>query len=638
MPTPFDPPRRALCALAVLFAAAQVLASDGAPPATATDLPAFEEGVHEALVERVNQAQTREYESVLESLDAFAKAHPKDADVAVERCRFVGHFAGLEGAPIEAAIERSEQCTEELEHAAFPNEAPVELYLLERLWGEEAEQRGRDLLPPSTHWEPKRQARLHEQLANLYSDTDVMKAGPHAITAIRLDPRSDVRLVAAEYLIRIGSKAAALRVVQEMPSEDWNAWNLGVAVKLLVGMEAGDAANRLIEANPAVTPNMSTRVLLARSLFSSGALDAARRIVKEASEAAAQQKLYGTSSLREIFELERDYGSTEEAAAAYRHLRDFGYTADPFGRHRLSLSLYHPRAPWQWKDTLGIGAFVLVIGVLALFPLLVVVPIHYRSVVKQLRGKPPLPPTPLAPWTLRQTWYALAVTLVAGMVAIYFLDYPTFHGIAAAGLDVHDSYDVLSSDRTLGNALLLSSAVTALALLPLLRRADLRSLLLGTWSVRRSLLTGIGASIGILILAVFVRGLMRGLSEGAAALGTDTTRGLQGMHSMYGAAVMILFVAGLIPVIEEFVFRGVLLRTAARHVAFWVAALLQTTLFMVWHEDTSSWPVIFVLGLTAAWLARRSGGLLAPITLHALNNAFAAVSLIGLSRMAERFA
>jgi membrane protease YdiL (CAAX protease family) len=638
MPTPFDAARRALCLLAVLFFAMPAQASDQAPSTTVADLPSFKEGVHEALIERVNQAQSREYESVLESLDAFMQTHPKDADVAVERCRFVGHFAGLEDAPIESAIDRSDECQEELKHAVFSDEAPIELYLLELLWGDEAKERAQSLLSPSIHWEPKRRARLHEQLADLYSSTDVMKAGPHATTAIRLDPHSSVRLVAAEYLIRIGAKAAALRMVQEMPKEDWNAGNLSVAVKLLVGMEAAGAANELVKANQAIAPDVSTRVLLARSLFSSGAVDAARRIVKEASEAAAQQKQYGTTSLREIFELERDFGSTEDAAAAYRRLRDLGYSADPFGRHRLSLSLHHPRAPWHWEDTLGIGAFALIIGGIALLPLLVVVPIHYRSVVKQLRGQPPLPLTPLAPWTLRQTWYALAVTSVAGIVAFYFLDYPAFHRVIAAGLDIPDSYEVLSSDRALGNALLLSSAVTALALLPLLRRADLRSLFLGTWSVRRSLLTGIGASVGIFLLAAFLRGFMAGLSEGAAALGTDTTRALQGIRSTYGAVAMILFVAGLIPFIEEFVFRGVLLRTAARHIAFWVAVLLQAALFMIWHEDASSWPVIFVLALTAAWLARRSGGLLAPITLHALNNTFAALSLIGLSEMAKRLA
>lgn len=631
MPTPFDAAWRALCVLAVLCSATQVEASDGASSRTAADLPPFREGVHEALVERVNQAQEREYERILGSLDAFVKAHPEDGDVAVERCRFLAYFASLEDAPIESALERSDQCTEELEHGAFSDEAPVELYLLEQLVGEKAKGRARDLLPPSIHWEPRRQARLHEQLADLYS-TDVMQAGPHALESVRLDPRSSARLVAAEYLARIGSKAAAVQTIQEMPRENWNTWNLSTAVKLLVGLKAAVAANRLIEANPRIAPNISARMRLARSLFSSGAPEAARRLAKGVSEAAAHRELYGTSALRELFELERDYGTTGEATAAYRRLRDFGYWADPFARYRLSLSLHHPWASWQWRDALGIGGLVLLLGMTALAPLLVVMPLHYRGVVERLRGKPPLPPTPMAPWTLRQTWYALAAILIGELVAFYFLDYPALDGITSAGLALRDRYEVVSSDRALGNAFLLSVVLTALALLPLLRRADVRSLFLGTWSVRRSLLAGVGASLGLLVMAGVVRRLLIGFPEGAAALGTDTTRALQGIHSMYGVAAMLLFVAGLVPVVEEFVFRGVLLRTAARHVAFWIAAVFQAALFMVCHENISAWPVIGVLALTAAWLAHRSGGLLAPITMHALNNTFAAFALLALAR------
>jgi membrane protease YdiL (CAAX protease family) len=95
---------------------------------------------------------------------------------------------------------------------------------------------------------------------------------------------------------------------------------------------------------------------------------------------------------------------------------------------------------------------------------------------------------------------------------------------------------------------------------------------------------------------------------------------------------MLLFVAGVIPVMEEFVFRGVMLRTTARYYALWIAVILQAAIFMVWHEDTSGYPFIFVLALAAAWLARKSGGLLAPITLHATNNLFAGLAVIGATR------
>ncbi len=486
-------------------------AADAPTPAPATaELPAFNEGANEALIERADQAQSREYDSVLASLDDFMKAHPQDAAVAVERCRFVAHFASLEDAPIESAVDRSEECNKDLETAVFPNDAPVELYLLENLWGDEAKSRGLTLLSPRSSGSRSGGHACTSKMADLYSATDVMKAGPYALTALRLNPQSSVRLVAAEYLIRIGSKAAALRMIQEMPKESWNAWSLSIAVKLLIGMDAVDAANTLVEADQTFTPNMNTRVLLARSLFSRGEVKAAHRVVKEASEEATRQKQYGTAPLRELFELERDFGSTDDATAAYRRLRSLGFSADPFGRHRLSLSLAHPRAPWRWEDALGIGAFILFLGALALLPLLVIAPIHYRSVVKQLPRTAPLPPSPVAPWTLGQMWYALAVLLVAGMAAFYFMDYSVLHRALAAGMDLHDSYDGLSSDRALGNALLLSSAVIAIALLPLVMQANPRSLFLGTWSVRRSLLTGIGAAFALFILTAFLGGMISG--------------------------------------------------------------------------------------------------------------------------------
>jgi membrane protease YdiL (CAAX protease family) len=116
-------------------------------------------------------------------------------------------------------------------------------------------------------------------------------------------------------------------------------------------------------------------------------------------------------------------------------------------------------------------------------------------------------------------------------------------------------------------------------------------------------------------------------------LGTDTVRALQGIHSLYGAFGLIATAAVLTPVIEELVFRGVFLRSVARHVGVWVAALTQAAVFAFWHEDVSAYPYLFVFALVTSWLAWRSGGLLAPMVLHATNNAFAALAIMGVSRV-----
>jgi membrane protease YdiL (CAAX protease family) len=579
------------------------------------------------LIEQVDKAQTHEYETALKSFDDFIGTHPADIAAAVERCRFIGHFAAAEDSAIESAYDQSDECVDALEHSKFADSAAVQLYLFEQKWGESATTTGESLVRKSAKWTPEQRSQLHERLASLYSSTDVIKAGAHALSAIRLNPQSDVRLIAAEYLIRIGAKAAAIRTIDGMPQDKWTSWELASAVKLLVGMGAAKDANRLVESNSKVKLPNGTRVILARALFASGAVDTARRLLKVASKDADEAEATALTTLREMFELERDYGSTETATAAYRRLRDKGYSADPFGRHRVSLSLHRPAAPWKFKDTAGIGALLLALVACALLPVVVVAPLHYRSVVKQLRGKLPEPTSATVPWSLKHLWYALGVLCVTGMATLYAMDYPAFHAVLAVPLGIADQYELLASEQQLGNAMLVTTAISIVALLPLLKGVKLRALLLGEWTVKRALLSGFATSFALLML----NGIFRAVTH-TGALGTDTVRSLQGVSTSYGAVAMLLFVAGVIPMMEEFVFRGVMLRTTARYYAFWIAVLLQAAVFMVWHEDTSGYPFIFALALAAAWLARKSGGLLAPITLHATNNLVAGLSVLGATR------
>jgi membrane protease YdiL (CAAX protease family) len=85
---------------------------------------------------------------------------------------------------------------------------------------------------------------------------------------------------------------------------------------------------------------------------------------------------------------------------------------------------------------------------------------------------------------------------------------------------------------------------------------------------------------------------------------------------------------------EEFLFRGVLLRAGARHLAVWAAVAIQSAVFAVWHEDPLDYPAMFVFGIATAWLAIRSGGLLAPIACHATVNLLAAVQIMHAGRLA----
>jgi uncharacterized protein len=85
----------------------------------------------------------------------------------------------------------------------------------------------------------------------------------------------------------------------------------------------------------------------------------------------------------------------------------------------------------------------------------------------------------------------------------------------------------------------------------------------------------------------------------------------------------LLLVALLVPVIEELVFRGLLLGGLSRHLGFGWANALQAALFAVIHDDPRRLPFYFAMGLTTGWLTRKTKSLAPAIALHALNNLIA---------------
>ena len=83
----------------------------------------------------------------------------------------------------------------------------------------------------------------------------------------------------------------------------------------------------------------------------------------------------------------------------------------------------------------------------------------------------------------------------------------------------------------------------------------------------------------------------------------------------------------LAPFCEEFIFRGIVYRGLATRIPDWGAAMGSSLLFSVLHMELKFMLPIFVMGLLMCWAYRKSGSLLAPVAIHALNNLIA-LSLI----------
>lgn len=85
-----------------------------------------------------------------------------------------------------------------------------------------------------------------------------------------------------------------------------------------------------------------------------------------------------------------------------------------------------------------------------------------------------------------------------------------------------------------------------------------------------------------------------------------------------GLGILVLLEA---PLIEEPLFRGVLFRGFASSLPIWAAMALSSFLFALVHTNAASFIALCFLGCVFAWLYRRTGTILAPMTAHALFNA-----------------
>lgn len=84
----------------------------------------------------------------------------------------------------------------------------------------------------------------------------------------------------------------------------------------------------------------------------------------------------------------------------------------------------------------------------------------------------------------------------------------------------------------------------------------------------------------------------------------------------------IITITILAPIVEEFVFRGVILHRLIRKTSVWGGILLSSLLFGILHADIIG---AFLFGVIASLLFIKTGNLLIPILMHALNNTIAVV-------------
>lgn len=102
---------------------------------------------------------------------------------------------------------------------------------------------------------------------------------------------------------------------------------------------------------------------------------------------------------------------------------------------------------------------------------------------------------------------------------------------------------------------------------------------------------------------------------------------------------IVISVAVLAPIIEEIIFRGMLLNVLARSMSRWPAILVSAAVFAGVHlvdpNAIAVVPGLFVLGVVLGWVALRRGDISMAIALHSGINLLAAITLVWGSDLLE---
>ncbi len=95
-------------------------------------------------------------------------------------------------------------------------------------------------------------------------------------------------------------------------------------------------------------------------------------------------------------------------------------------------------------------------------------------------------------------------------------------------------------------------------------------------------------------------------------------------YGMYGAFLKVVIMA---PVIEELIFRGVIMHGLMRNYSKFTAVFISALMFALWHLNPWQFPATFILGLVLGILMLRTRSIYLCIIGHAINNGLVLISI-----------
>ena len=140
----------------------------------------------------------------------------------------------------------------------------------------------------------------------------------------------------------------------------------------------------------------------------------------------------------------------------------------------------------------------------------------------------------------------------------------------------------------------------------------------------KAVITGLVAFLPICLLALGLEWTTTTILEkafGVTLATQDLVKWLQpGAYALPVRLTLIAFVLFEAPLLEEPLFRGIIFRGCARSMPVWAAMAVSGFVFALVHVNAATFIALWFLGVAFAWLYKRTGSILAPMTAHFLFN------------------
>lgn len=550
----------------------------------------------------VDAAFDSAYMQALANFDLDMGESAGDAALAVNRCEFIQQFTDSEGGRyLERAEADLDECNGKLKSLeSFPE---VQVYDFENDWDDGATQRGEALLAKSAGWPLPLRKKLVADLASRYRYKPGNDDGRKKVIIQAAELGDDASMSeAVAALIEVGEAERAQALLDHAPParSDWFASKRVRAALDLPDKQA--ARNELLrqqKANRQVAPAVA-----ALAQLRAGDVQASKAALGDA---------HGTDeeSLDARFRVAmamQDY----PAAASCVRLQDWSDFAENTGRF-LTLVAASPLSlmrPALWASVAILAACVLFY---LLLPGVLLVPVHYRGLARRVSGRIA---TPLFEAVrMRHAWAAIAMFLLVPLCVLAAVDPGHFGAIFADGGK--------PGPGLMLRAITLADALCLLLFAPMVLRFARAgkfhpAAALGAW---KRVLLAIGISLAVGMALGVLQRLM-----GVDTM-TDQVRMVNDLinspRTRAGGIFALFVVALLVPLWEEFSFRGMVLGGMSRHIGFGWANLWQALLFALCHNDWPRFPYYVTVGLLAGWLVKRTGKLAPSIFMHMIINATA---------------